>query len=93
VRLPAFRFLIYFGSYFVIAGPDPAIHAAKRLEQNSDWLTLWHVSMDHRVKPSGDEESLFDNVDRKNARAKTRRAGYASRLSNMKKSTPPVASA
>jgi hypothetical protein len=41
VRLPAFRFLFSFVlSYFVIAGLDPAIHAAKRQEQNSDWLTL-----------------------------------------------------
>jgi hypothetical protein len=40
LRLPAFRFLNFFRSYFVIAGLDPAIHAAKRLEQNSDWLTL-----------------------------------------------------
>jgi hypothetical protein len=39
LRPPAFRFL-FFRSYFVIAGLDPAIHAAKRLEQNSDWLTL-----------------------------------------------------
>jgi hypothetical protein len=35
VRLPAFRFLIAFVlSYFVIAGLDPAIHAAKTLKQN-----------------------------------------------------------
>jgi hypothetical protein len=36
MRLPAFRFLFSFvvPSYFVIAGLDPAIHAAKRLEKN-----------------------------------------------------------
>jgi hypothetical protein len=72
VRLPAFRFLFSFVlSYFVIAGHSrskngvaslayaPAIHAAKRLEHNSDWLTLWHVSMDHRVKPGGDEGAIY----------------------------------
>ncbi len=59
-RSASFSFVL---SYFVIAGHsrskngvdslayDPAIHAAKRLEQNLDWLTLWHVSMDHRVIP------------------------------------------
>jgi hypothetical protein len=40
---------------FVIAGLDPAIHTAKRLKQNSEWLAQRHVSMDHRVKPGGDE--------------------------------------
>jgi hypothetical protein len=77
MRLPAFRFLFLSSvpSYFVIAGLDPAIHAAKRLEQNSGWLTSPRVSMDRRgvgersdavlrtAMPGGDEE-LFDIVDR-----------------------------
>jgi hypothetical protein len=57
--LSAFRFLFS----FVIAVPgldpgiDPAIHAAKRLFRVSDRLSSLHFSMDHRVKPGGDDES------------------------------------
>jgi len=40
--------------YFVIAGLDPAIHAATSLAQ-SHRLQMRRVSMDHRVKPGGDE--------------------------------------
>jgi hypothetical protein len=40
-------------SYFVIAGLGPAIHAATKLPLSFRKL---HVSMDHRVKPGGDEE-------------------------------------
>jgi len=39
---------------FVIAGLDPAIHAALPLAVN-DAVLLRHLSMDHRVKPGGDE--------------------------------------
>jgi hypothetical protein len=75
MRLPAFRFLYLLEasrkevSSFVIAGLDPAIHAAERLRQNLDWLLSRDFSMDHRafaapkwlrprrrVKPGGDEE-------------------------------------
>src|SRR5438105_4907159 len=41
-------------TYFVIAGLDPAIHAASPLPQ-SHRLQMRRVSMDHRVKPGGDE--------------------------------------
>jgi hypothetical protein len=34
LRLSAFRFPLFVLSYFVIAGLDPAIHAAKKLRQN-----------------------------------------------------------
>ena len=37
----------------VIAGPDPAIHAAP--------LNVRRVSMDHRVKPGGDEGFAHPN--------------------------------
>jgi hypothetical protein len=71
VPLPSF--FLYFLSYFVIAGLDPAIHAAKGLEQNLNWLTSLHVSMDHRVKPGGDEGiRLFDNMDRQSSDAQAR---------------------
>jgi hypothetical protein len=41
--------------YFVIAGLDPAIHAApSKAESCSVGLSL-HVSMDHLVKPGGEE--------------------------------------
>jgi hypothetical protein len=50
----------------VIAGLDPAIHAALRRVSSSPVLSL-HVSMDHRVKPGGDEvgetADLFSPVD------------------------------
>ncbi len=47
--------------YFVIAGLDPAIHAAARLVLTFRSALSPHFSMDHRVKPGGDEESgLFD---------------------------------
>jgi len=51
--LSAFRFLFS----FVIAGLDPAIHAARGLFRVSDRLSSLHFSMDHRVKPGGDDES------------------------------------
>ena len=54
---------------FVIAGLDPAIHAAKRLEQNLDRLTSLHISMDHRVKPGGDEEKGCLTIWAGNSRA------------------------
>jgi hypothetical protein len=38
----------------VIAGLDPAIHAARPLVRFSR-LRLLHFSMDHRVEPGGDE--------------------------------------
>jgi hypothetical protein len=38
----------------VIAGLDPAIHTELRLALPSPFLSL-HFSMDHRVKPGGDE--------------------------------------
>jgi len=37
-------------SFLVIAGLDPAIHAA--------WPPVRLVSMDHRVKPGGDEQRM-----------------------------------
>jgi hypothetical protein len=40
--------------HVVIAGLDPAIHAKLRLALPSPFLSL-HFSMDHRVKPGGDE--------------------------------------
>jgi hypothetical protein len=40
--------------HVVIAGLDPAIHAELRLALLSPFLSL-HFSMDHRVKPGGDE--------------------------------------
>jgi len=46
----------HFISYFAIAGLDPAIHAAARLLWRFDRLSLPHFSMDHRVKPGGDED-------------------------------------
>jgi hypothetical protein len=67
VHLPAFRFLYFVLSYFVIAGLDPAIHAAMRL---SAAPRMPPVSMDHRVKPGGDEGVwLFERIDLLNSRA------------------------
>jgi hypothetical protein len=40
--------------YFVIAGLDPSIHAAGQLA-GPYRLRMRRVSMDHRVKPGGDE--------------------------------------
>jgi hypothetical protein len=42
--------------HVVIAGLDPAIHAAKRAIGISRRFFEPHVSIDHRVKPGGDEE-------------------------------------
>jgi hypothetical protein len=44
-----------FLAFFVIAGLDPAIYAAAKLVQIFRCLTSLRVSMDHRVKPGGDE--------------------------------------
>jgi hypothetical protein len=48
---------------FVIAGLDPAIHAAKTLI-TTDRFVVPQLSVDHRVEPGGDEAcvSLFDSV-------------------------------
>ena len=51
MRLPAFRLLFP----FVIAGPDPAIHADEELARIGRKLSEPRVGMDHRVKPGGDE--------------------------------------
>jgi hypothetical protein len=59
LRLPAFRFLLFVLPCFVIAGLDPAIHAAKTLRQNFGPALVPHFSMDHRVKPGGDEENAW----------------------------------
>jgi hypothetical protein len=50
-----------------LPGFDPAIHAAKRLGQNSDWLASLRVSMDHRVKPGGDEMNGVGTTRAQNA--------------------------
>jgi len=42
-------------SFFVIAGLDPAIHAEWRLAKDAEMFSTLHFSMDHRVKPGGDE--------------------------------------
>jgi hypothetical protein len=62
VPLPSLLFLSSVFSSFVIAGLDPAIHAASPLVQMVSFDSL-RVSMDHRVKPGGDEEGawLFEN--------------------------------
>ena len=60
LRLSAFRLRIFLSFFpfvpFVIAGLDPAIHAAvkpaKRFPPN---VCLLELCMDHRVKPGGDE--------------------------------------
>ena len=41
--------------YVVIAGLDPAIHTASAKSTCACCLTR-HLSMDHRVKPGGDEK-------------------------------------
>jgi len=42
--------------HFVIAGLDPAIHAQRRLaERITGRFRGPHVTMDHRVKPDGDD--------------------------------------
>ena len=51
VPLPLFLF-----SYFVIAGLDPAIHAAKKAVRRRS-ASSPHFSIVHRVKPGGDEEN------------------------------------
>jgi hypothetical protein len=43
---------------FVIAGLDPAIHADEKLDRFADKLSEPRVSMDHRVKPGGDDVFL-----------------------------------
>ena len=43
---------------FVIAGLDPAIHAAGPLPKMVGF-ELRRVGMDHRVKPGGDEEKAL----------------------------------
>jgi hypothetical protein len=43
----------------VIAGLVPAIHAAVTLDLIFELLRIPHVTMDHRVKPGGDEEKAF----------------------------------
>jgi hypothetical protein len=47
--------------YFVIAGLDPAIHAVGQLA-GPYRLRMRRISMDHRVKPGGDE---IENIARK----------------------------
>jgi hypothetical protein len=50
--------------HVVIAGLDPAIHAGRvgllRLTASHN---SWHVTMDHRVKPGGDDKKLGGSVD------------------------------
>ena len=72
VRLPAFRFPFFLFSYFVIAGLDPAIHAAKRLVKTFRSASIAANQHGPPVKPGGDEmnASLFDI-----ARARSPRAG------------------
>jgi hypothetical protein len=69
LRLSAFRFPYLPEASrkelpFVIAGLDPAIHATVKLVQIFRCLTSLRFSMDHRVKPGGDDENawLFDNL-------------------------------
>ncbi len=63
-RLPAFRFPYFLFSYFVIAGLDPAIRAAKRLIQLSALLcrcnSAWTTGSGPVVTRS--MASLFDNT-------------------------------
>jgi hypothetical protein len=51
-RFPAFRFLFLFRSFFVIAGLDPAIHAAKKLASSTGRLSTLQTSMDRQIKPA-----------------------------------------
>ena len=45
-----------YGLHFVIAGPDPAIHASDRARCDiAALMSESHFSMDRRVKPGGDE--------------------------------------
>jgi hypothetical protein len=41
--------------YVVVAGLDPAIHAAVRLQRTGDEVDTPRLSMDTRVKPAYDE--------------------------------------
>jgi hypothetical protein len=43
-------------THCVIAGLDPAIHRSRGLLRVATLFDLPDVSMDHRVKPGGDEE-------------------------------------
>ncbi len=45
----------FFVLSFVIAGLDPAIHAEVTLANAPTGICLLQLSMDHRVKPGGDE--------------------------------------
>jgi hypothetical protein len=55
LRLSAFRFRFFFFPFFVIAGLDPAIHAAVKLARQPPGVCKLHCSMDHRIKSGGDD--------------------------------------
>jgi hypothetical protein len=52
----AFVLPVAFGLSAVIAGPDPAIHAADQQTPRDVFADVWRVVMDARVKPGHDAE-------------------------------------
>jgi hypothetical protein len=77
LRLSAFRLrYFFFRSFFpfVIAGLDPAIHAAvKHIKRLPPSVCLLELSMDHRVKRGGDESESRVTVAWHSSGAKARR--------------------
>jgi hypothetical protein len=62
--------------YIVIAGLDPAIHAASTLARVPALFDSVDVSMDHRVKPGGDER---ENLSSPRARGEVKKCAGSPR--------------